>query len=203
MTPCNAHTASPLQAWLETHIWHAKRFHVEDLWGYRVPVRPSEKSVRAHYRWAHTHATLHDLSYACWVEMSGPAAAVLRCINRLMAEQWVAPPSPSRAREVLLFSPPGADGQRSCLGPATALWVAASTPQLWLCVHPSADAAVIAAASAACMPEQVCWDGILLIAFARLRCFRRGGGSVAWSSSNVDPGVFDLALAFALAPTRP
>ncbi len=36
--------------WLETHIWHAKRFHMVDLWGYRVPDLPNDKGFRACYR---------------------------------------------------------------------------------------------------------------------------------------------------------
>ena len=24
------------KSWLETHIWHAKRMHMENLWGYRL-----------------------------------------------------------------------------------------------------------------------------------------------------------------------
>ena len=28
-------------AWLETHYWHAKRFHMQDIWGYRL-VRKTE-----------------------------------------------------------------------------------------------------------------------------------------------------------------
>ncbi len=36
--------------WLETHIWHAKRFHMADRWGYRLPDFPNDKSFRACYR---------------------------------------------------------------------------------------------------------------------------------------------------------
>lgn len=36
--------------WLETHIWHAKRFHMSEQWGYMVPVSPNDKSARSSYR---------------------------------------------------------------------------------------------------------------------------------------------------------
>jgi ribonuclease P/MRP protein subunit POP1 len=29
------------KVWLETHLWHAKRMHMENLWGYRLVCRPS------------------------------------------------------------------------------------------------------------------------------------------------------------------
>lgn len=36
--------------WLETHIWHAKRFHMVKRWGYCLGERPTAKSHRANYR---------------------------------------------------------------------------------------------------------------------------------------------------------
>ena len=36
--------------WMETHIWHAKRFKMESRWGVRYPVRCSDKSDRSTYR---------------------------------------------------------------------------------------------------------------------------------------------------------
>ncbi|CAG2237627.1 POP1 [Mytilus edulis] len=36
--------------WLETHIWHAKRFKMEDRWGYRIPLHSTDKSIKACYR---------------------------------------------------------------------------------------------------------------------------------------------------------
>ena len=36
--------------WLETHIWHAKRFHMTERWGYRLPDYPNDRGVRAVYR---------------------------------------------------------------------------------------------------------------------------------------------------------
>ncbi len=36
--------------WLETHIWHAKRFHMVNKWGYKVAEFPNDKSFRACYR---------------------------------------------------------------------------------------------------------------------------------------------------------
>ena len=36
-------------AWLETHIWHAKRMHMIDNYGYRVAHRPNDKGLRQAY----------------------------------------------------------------------------------------------------------------------------------------------------------
>ena len=37
-------------AWLETHIWHAKRCEMVERWGYMLPERPCDKGVRATHR---------------------------------------------------------------------------------------------------------------------------------------------------------
>ncbi|KAK8774742.1 hypothetical protein V5799_010724 [Amblyomma americanum] len=57
--------------WLETHIWHAKRFKMADMWGYRVPIHPTDKGIRAAYRGSAKHALLHDLSYYNCIELIG------------------------------------------------------------------------------------------------------------------------------------
>ena len=37
-------------AWMESHIWHAKRFKMENRWGVRYPLRCSDKSDRTTFR---------------------------------------------------------------------------------------------------------------------------------------------------------
>ena len=37
-------------AWMESHIWHAKRFHMASRWGVKYPTRCSDKSDRSTYR---------------------------------------------------------------------------------------------------------------------------------------------------------
>jgi len=44
--------------WLETHIWHAKRFHMTKMWGYKIPNYPNDRGVRAAYRDATTRCVI-------------------------------------------------------------------------------------------------------------------------------------------------
>lgn len=54
--------------WLETHIWHAKRFHMLKTWSYCLPLKPTAKSFRASYRAMNTHALLQvTLAFVCFV----------------------------------------------------------------------------------------------------------------------------------------
>lgn len=57
--------------WLETHIWHAKRFHMTDKWGYRIASHPNDKCFRANYRAAAKYCLLQDISYYTCVEITG------------------------------------------------------------------------------------------------------------------------------------
>lgn len=58
--------------WLETHIWHAKRFKMKKLWGYKIPYTPNDKRYKASYRAAVKHCLLQDISFYPCFELSGP-----------------------------------------------------------------------------------------------------------------------------------
>lgn len=57
--------------WLETHIWHAKRFHMVERWGYKLPYASCDKTYRACYRASANHCLLQDISFYACVEMTG------------------------------------------------------------------------------------------------------------------------------------
>ncbi|KAF2883050.1 hypothetical protein ILUMI_23127 [Ignelater luminosus] len=65
------------QTWLETHIWHAKRFHMINKWGYRLADRPCDKAFRACYRASTKHCLVQDISYFACVEISGPRETLI------------------------------------------------------------------------------------------------------------------------------
>ncbi|KAH9936178.1 NUC188 domain-containing protein [Fomitopsis serialis] len=67
------------KTWLETHIWHAKRMHMDNMWGYRLAVEPTEKSFRPSHRASVHGSILHDASYFALVELTGPED-ILRAI---------------------------------------------------------------------------------------------------------------------------
>lgn len=52
------------KTWLPTHVWHAKRAHFEDKWGYRIVTEPSLKCYRATHRTStQSGAIAWDCSY--------------------------------------------------------------------------------------------------------------------------------------------
>jgi hypothetical protein len=51
--------------WLETHLWHAKRFHMTEKWGYKLADFPNDKSFRACYRATANHCLL-QVKFTLW-----------------------------------------------------------------------------------------------------------------------------------------
>eukprot|EP01056_Protomagalhaensia_sp_Gyna25_P005080 Protomagalhaensia_sp_Gyna_25__5079@NODE_578_length_3074_cov_11_947941_g448_i0_p1_GENE_NODE_578_length_3074_cov_11_947941_g448_i0NODE_578_length_3074_cov_11_947941_g448_i0_p1_ORF_typecomplete_len705_score56_80POP1/PF06978_11/2_2e29POP1/PF06978_11/5_1e03POPLD/PF08170_12/1_5e04POPLD/PF08170_12/1_6e03POPLD/PF08170_12/2_2e13_NODE_578_length_3074_cov_11_947941_g448_i0282142 len=116
--------------WLETHLWHAKRMHMEVLWGYRLAISPTQKSKRKVYRLANRRSVMYDESYfICWE------------LARLESEVFISdccdiPPTTENSQtnyfEVLIYS----DREKSALlCPAQVL----RGSHIYLFFHPAAE----------------------------------------------------------------
>ncbi|KAI0689073.1 NUC188 domain-containing protein [Cytidiella melzeri] len=70
------------KVWLESHIWHAKRMHMENMWGYRLAVTPTEKSFRPSHRASVHGSILHDASYLGLIEIKGPERVIRSIFDR-------------------------------------------------------------------------------------------------------------------------
>ncbi|CAK9816947.1 Ribonucleases P/MRP protein subunit POP1 [Anthophora plagiata] len=68
--------------WLETHIWHAKRFHMIEKWGYRIASYANDKCFRANYRAVAKHCLMQDISYYTCVEINGPEEILKETLKR-------------------------------------------------------------------------------------------------------------------------
>ncbi|KAF1387404.1 hypothetical protein PFLUV_G00078340 [Perca fluviatilis] len=131
--------------WLETHIWHAKRFHMVRKWGYCLGDRPTYKCYRPSYRAMSSHCLLQDLSYYCCIELQGEEDELLASLSQLCSKEA----GPTFAAAVCL------SGRRQGsvvvyraglypsqpLGPVTFLWrprtQGSTHRQLWIWAHPN------------------------------------------------------------------
>lgn len=151
--------ASP--RWLETHVWHAKRFRMEEVPGGRiVAVAPNDRGLRSGYR-AVAHASLvHDASYLDVVEVAAASrgaivAALSRCMSKEDAARSSVDPVVTGIRRVQQVVVRSSDGD--AIAPVDLLWrpdfgasgvkQVKTEPQLWLWCHPVASAAVAKALS--------------------------------------------------------
>ncbi|KAK0201890.1 POP1-domain-containing protein [Desarmillaria ectypa] len=113
------------KTWLETHLWHAKRMKMENMWGYRLAVHPSEKAFRPSHRAAVRGSILHDASYQSLIELKGPQNVLTRIMDNCCDPQEL---SPGNRRYVLgartlsthIYSP--TLYPRGLIAPITIMW---------------------------------------------------------------------------------
>ncbi|KAG9045755.1 hypothetical protein FS837_005712 [Tulasnella sp. UAMH 9824] len=140
------------KTWLETHIWHAKRMKMENLWGHRLAIHPTEKAFRPSHRAALHGSIVQDISYYGMLEVKGPENLLKDILSRCCDPQ-----SP-------IFLNCYTSGARACdthiyevarypfglICPCTLIWMpndaagrdiettdSAATRVVWLHVHPS------------------------------------------------------------------
>ncbi|KAF0297917.1 Ribonucleases P/MRP protein subunit POP1 [Amphibalanus amphitrite] len=147
--------------WLETHIWHARRFHMVHRWGFKLPESATDKGFRAAYRATAHHCLVQDVSYLCQLELSGPQSALLSALTSLSAGgAGSARLLSGRHQGRLLLR--SSDPPHRPLAPVSILWRPADggpRRALWLWVHPAGYEAVrdalVAAIGASGEPEEV------------------------------------------------
>jgi hypothetical protein len=59
------------KAWLPTHKWHTKRFHMKSMWGFSLPSRSTSYGLRHVSHILKNSCALHDMSYLQPVELQG------------------------------------------------------------------------------------------------------------------------------------
>ncbi|KAH8554274.1 NUC188 domain-containing protein [Umbelopsis sp. PMI_123] len=130
--------------WLETHIWHAKRMHMKDIWGYRLAEFPNEKSIRATYRASSHLSILHDASYMACVELKGTGDEIARVLAPITDLSLPSVASQRynkghRLGHTTLFHYMSYPQKAVC--PITFLWQQhppTALSKLWLWIHPAA-----------------------------------------------------------------
>ncbi|KAJ2905796.1 Ribonucleases P/MRP protein subunit pop1, partial [Coemansia aciculifera] len=136
--------------WLETHVWHAKRMHMKEMWGVMVAESPNERSHRAAYRAAMEKTYAQDVSYYKTFEIAGQAEAIVQLIGCLVAPEELTIATScyvngSRMAPLTLYR--GGQYPLAALGPASALWkpaVEGEARVLWIRVHPCIGNEVLA-----------------------------------------------------------
>ncbi|XP_073341197.1 ribonucleases P/MRP protein subunit POP1 [Pagrus major] len=151
--------------WLETHIWHAKRFHVVKKWGYCLGDRPTYKCYRPSYRAMSSHCLLQDLSYYCCIELQGEEQKLLASLSQLTSKEagptFAAALSLSGRRQGSVVVYKAGQYPSQPLGPVTFLWrprMQGSTHrQLWIWAHPTIKKDLLPELQAVCQ----CYEAVV------------------------------------------
>lgn len=64
-------------------MYHAKRFHMTTLWGYRLALTPTLKSFRPAWRASKRKCIVSDTSYLGTIELEGGRGDILDVLGRM------------------------------------------------------------------------------------------------------------------------
>ncbi|KAG4068493.1 hypothetical protein HA402_004834 [Bradysia odoriphaga] len=73
--------------WMETHIWHAKRFHMIDRWGYRLPQSSCDKTFRSSFRATAKHCLVQDMSHTGCIELVASVETISNGFQKLTSSR--------------------------------------------------------------------------------------------------------------------
>ncbi|KAI8426181.1 hypothetical protein MSG28_005116 [Choristoneura fumiferana] len=129
--------------WLETHIWHAKRFHMIERWGHRLAYAPCDKAFRMCYRASSAHCLLQDISYYTAVQITGSIELVKEMFSSITncdcglgvcAKAYITGKREGSVHMYRVNSFPF-----GYIGKVSFIWAPndSGNPTLWLFVHPS------------------------------------------------------------------
>ncbi|OEH79118.1 hypothetical protein cyc_06381 [Cyclospora cayetanensis] len=144
-------------------MFFARRFRQQPLWGFSLPVHPTQRMQRKLLRMASQLATAHDASYLATFELRGPIVLLLLLLRRCGADAALLASKAIRAGaqqgQMLLLQQQPPPAQPAVVAPCDFLFGAACAGEaariLWVTVHPAAAAAagaVLAAATDAVRP---------------------------------------------------
>ena len=68
--------------YLPSHVWHAKRAHMENLWKHRLAARNCNLGPRALYRATSRQCCMHDRSYMQLFELFGAESSLVEVLTR-------------------------------------------------------------------------------------------------------------------------
>ncbi|KAL0485946.1 ribonucleases P/MRP protein subunit pop1 [Acrasis kona] len=129
---------------LTTHLFHAKRMHMKNKWGFRIADKNIAKIYRTAYRFNRQHCTIHDASYLICIQLSSNSReSIVSTLTTLLAKgkksvlftQGMFGPDAKREGEFIGYS------GDSCVGPIKFMWMPGMNPKhhfscmLWS--HPS------------------------------------------------------------------
>ena len=119
--------------WLETHLWHAKRTRMQNLWGYRIAVKVNEKCLKSCLRATQKGCFLYDLSYYEMIVIDSREAAQLHKLGSALRLEITADSNPSTGFVIIC------NEKSELVGPAILIF---ENRVARLLVHPFMTAAV-------------------------------------------------------------
>ncbi|KAF9153091.1 hypothetical protein BG015_004107 [Linnemannia schmuckeri] len=140
--------------WLETHIWHAKRMKMVEIWGYKLAEHSNEHGIKSAYKSSHHQCIIQDSSYNGCLEITGTKKDISDIFNHMLDPTMPTIGSTryitgKRQYTTFLYEPDSFP--KNLIAPVTFLWKQeppsesamevdelSKQGQLWIWIHPSA-----------------------------------------------------------------
>ncbi|KAI9346531.1 ribonucleases P/MRP protein subunit POP1-domain-containing protein [Obelidium mucronatum] len=135
--------------WLDTHLWHAKRMHMGQKWGFVLGLHPNGKSTRASFRASQHAAIVHDASYYVCLEVKGSESSISTVMGLIVDPTCISVGAKrflAGDRQGSTFIHKLGEFPNGAVAPASFFWIAGCPETeriLWLWVHPSASSEVL------------------------------------------------------------
>lgn len=127
--------------WLETHLWHAKRFHIKDLWGWKIPYSPTMKGTRSMIKQTSETCTIRDISYYSVIDIIGQPELINARLTTMITPNSYLEQSLRVLFEVDLFQPEKYPNE--AIGPVHIYRISAD--HIWCICHPLLSQQIISA----------------------------------------------------------
>ncbi|CAJ0960369.1 unnamed protein product, partial [Mesorhabditis belari] len=127
--------------WLETHVWHAKRFRMTERWGYKLPLKSFQHAFRPIHRASLRSCCIRDMSYlSVFAIRCSSQETILKKINALSLSNSGLKFSHNKAGlhelSILLYDPELKP--QGFIGPARFSWIRLGSQHcLILWIHPA------------------------------------------------------------------
>ena len=127
---------------------------MESLWGYRLPMRRCDKSLRASYRYVKRACTIHDASYHSCIEVKGATQSVISLIT---SHVYQIPRQPVPELVKHEHSGTFSDTNAVTLGSVRIIFSTHDNDvlQAWVWVHPSTTASILSVLTASAIDATV------------------------------------------------
>ena len=129
-------TGAQKSKWLPTHLWHAKRFHMVDKYGWKLPYTPTQKCTRHSYHSIAKNCAVIDTSYLSVFQLSSSSPPdFTQSLNSIVMPSLDLSHSLHSLTPITttIFHPDRYP--YGAIGPATLLPVSESC--VWLLIHPA------------------------------------------------------------------
>ncbi|KAI8841633.1 NUC188 domain-containing protein [Chytriomyces cf. hyalinus JEL632] len=142
--------------WLDTHLWHAKRMHMDHLWGYMVALHRNDKSTKSNFRASQHTCIVHDASYTTCLEIKGNLSDIGAVMGRVSDPTFMSVGAKRYAggdKQGSIFIHRAGEYPAGSIALVSFFWIPSEQQDeermLWVWVHPSAAPDVFAAISEA------------------------------------------------------